>query len=286
MKEEELLKIAVLLTCHNRKEKTLSCLDNLFKAALPMHSGLEVFLVDDGSTDGTGEAVKDRFPAVNIVRGSGNLFWNQGMRLAWETAAEAEEFNFYLWLNDDTLLDYHAVLELMDCLQEGRKTNSCEGLVTGACRSEVGKSEFSYGGRKDSGPVIPNGQLQTCTYINGNAVLVPRKIHRELGNLSADYTHGMGDFDYGLRAIQRGFKCYTTKGFIATCTPNQGIPSWCNPKVPLKNRWQLLHSPKGLNLQEYLAFRKKFWGEKWKIFALKAYVKTFFPKLYSIISNH
>ena len=146
MKEEEFLKIAVLLTCHNRKGKTLSCLDNLFKAALPMHTGLEVFLVDDGSTDGTNKAVKNKFPAVNIIPGNGNLFWNQGMRLAWQTAAEAEEFNFYLWLNDDTLLDDHAVFELMDCLQEGRKTNSCEGLVTGACRSEVGKPEFSYGG--------------------------------------------------------------------------------------------------------------------------------------------
>ena len=42
-------KIAAILTCHNRKEKTLACLHSLFSII----STIDVFLVDDGSTDGT-----------------------------------------------------------------------------------------------------------------------------------------------------------------------------------------------------------------------------------------
>lgn len=286
MKEKhKVLTIAVLLTCHNRKEKTLTCLSALFEAEIPKSFDLEVFLVDDGSTDGTGEEVKLKFPLVRVIQGNGNLFWNQGMRLAWKSATEAGDYDFYLWLNDDTVLDNSAILDLISCSREATRKTGQAAIIAAACRSKENTNDFSYGGRIKSGPVIPNGILQFCTYINGNAVLVPREVFEKLGNLSSEYTHGMGDFDYGLRAIKKGIQCYTTKHFIATCPPNKGVPGWCNPKVTLKNRWQLLHSPRGLNLPEYLIFRKKFWGNKWRIFVVKAYAKALFPKLYSILSN-
>src|ERR1044072_5261743 len=98
-------KIAVLLTCFNRKEKTLTCLDALKKAigALSFDVSVAIYLVDDGSTDGTAASVLSRFPEVNLIHGSGNLFWAGGMRLAWETALKAE-MDYFLLLNDDTYL--------------------------------------------------------------------------------------------------------------------------------------------------------------------------------------
>ena len=53
--------IAVLITCHNRKEKTLHCLQNLYKQSITC----DVYLVDDGSIDGSSElcdnfALKDK----------------------------------------------------------------------------------------------------------------------------------------------------------------------------------------------------------------------------------
>ena len=51
--------VAVLLTCFNRKEKTLASLVRLFEAKEAYNSNLNlsIFLTDDGSTDGTGDAV-------------------------------------------------------------------------------------------------------------------------------------------------------------------------------------------------------------------------------------
>ncbi len=63
--------IAVLLTCHNRRAETLRCLEALL--AQDAGASLRVFLVDDGSTDGTGEAVRVSFPQVNVVQGDGSL---------------------------------------------------------------------------------------------------------------------------------------------------------------------------------------------------------------------
>ena len=45
--------IAVILTVHNRKMKTLECLSSLFKE----HNNFEVFLTNDGCTDGTSEVI-------------------------------------------------------------------------------------------------------------------------------------------------------------------------------------------------------------------------------------
>ena len=87
-----IMKIAILMTCHNRRETTLRCLESL---ALEKRVGvgqwkIDVFLVDDGSTDGTDEAVKATFPKVNVIRGTGNLYWAKGMELAWKTCLQHE----------------------------------------------------------------------------------------------------------------------------------------------------------------------------------------------------
>lgn len=278
-------KIAALLTCHNRREKTISCLSSLYNCQLPALYELDVFLVDDGSTDGTTEAVNKYFPCVNMIQGSGNLFWNQGMRLAWSTAVQANEYDFFLWLNDDTLLEGHAIIELLAINQEIMNRDHKPAIVCGACRSSDEANDFSYGGRNDSGPVFPNGQIQTCKYINGNAVLVPKEIFKVIGYLSPNYTHSLGDIDYGLRVLKENLNCYTTKTFIATCPPNEKTPAWCNPDIPFKYRWDLFHSPKGFNIHEYIVFRKIFWNWTWMMYAFKAYLKILFPRTYLEVRN-
>ena len=50
--------LAVLITCHNRKNKTIQCLRNLYKQTDFINFKTEIFLVDDNSTDGTSETIK------------------------------------------------------------------------------------------------------------------------------------------------------------------------------------------------------------------------------------
>tara|TARA_R110001632_G_scaffold101693_1_gene209582 strand:- start:9048 stop:9899 length:852 start_codon:yes stop_codon:yes gene_type:complete len=277
--------IAVLITCHNRKSKTVACIKRLFELLLPNNlENLDIYLVDDGSSDGTSNAVKEIFPNVHIIQGDGSLFWNQGMRLAWETAVNVKEYDFYLWVNDDVILEEDALIELMGCYAEAKIIENHELIVTGAFRNSEFSNKFSYGGRTESEIVIPNGELLQCKYINGNTVLISKKIYSSLGNLSPDYTHAMGDFDYGLRAIQAGFKNFTTKKYIGICQTNEE-PQWSNPKVPLKKRIELFRSPLGLNFKEYMMFRKKFWKTRWILFGIKAYLKVLLPSFYKVLKN-
>lgn len=101
------MRIAVLITVFNRIEKTLQCLKSLFEAD---KAGLEIdfkiFITDDGSTDGTAEKIKEIFPLENIeiLQGSGQLYWNGGMNNSWKAAIAEGGFDGYLWLNNDSII--------------------------------------------------------------------------------------------------------------------------------------------------------------------------------------
>ena len=137
---------AVLLTVFNRKEKTLECLGRLFDQ-LPIEDlQIDVFLTDDGCTDGTAEAVENLFPSVHILKGNGDLFWNRGMLMAWKAAADARDYDAYLWLNDDTFL-YE---ETLTSLQRAVKDTEGKAIIVGATE-DASHSKLTYGGRLREG---------------------------------------------------------------------------------------------------------------------------------------
>lgn len=249
--------IAVLLTCHNRRNKTLRCLNNLFaQNDININFTIEVFLVDDGSSDGTSEAVADKFPEITIIKGDGNLFWNRGMHLAWVTAAKKKDYDFYLWLNDDTFILENAVNVLLDSYS---KANT-EAIIAGATQSEV-SHKYTYGGENaDCKIVIPDGTLQNCQFMNGNFVLISRSIFNKVGVLDTLFHHAMGDRDYGLRAIKKGFKIFIAPIYIGICEEHDKLAAWCSPDTPLKKRLKLLYSPRGVHPYLFFVYEKRHFG--------------------------
>src|SRR6476619_4525822 len=95
--------IAVVMTCHNRRNTTLACLHTLYE----QKHHCDVYLTDDGSYDGTAQGIKAEYPDVHILQGNGNLFWVGGMHLAFNEAIK-NQYDYYLWLNDDTFLEPNA----------------------------------------------------------------------------------------------------------------------------------------------------------------------------------
>ena len=85
------MEAAVLLTVHNRKDKTLACLESCMSQVESMKADgrytFSIWMTDDGCTDGTADAVVSAFPQVNIIHGDGSLYWNRGMCAAWEAAS-------------------------------------------------------------------------------------------------------------------------------------------------------------------------------------------------------
>lgn len=247
--------IAVLLTCHNRSDKTLTCLTNLYNCTIPENHILEVFLVDDGSTDGTAEKIKIQFPAVTIIQGDGNLYWNRGMHLAWETASKTKDYDYYLWLNDDTFLREEAFQILLSQTFDN-------AIVCGTTQSKL-TQEMTYGGfRKNPDRlIVPDGSFQESDYCNGNCVLIPKAVFQVLGNLDPVFHHAVGDFDYSLRARKRGIELYIAPRFIGFCESHSELPKWLTPSVSLRNRLKSLYSANsGCYPPQFFIFDKRHNG--------------------------
>lgn len=270
--------VAVLITVHNRKENTLACLEHLFGATLPEQHSLEVFLVDDGSTDGTSGAVKEQFPQVNIIRGTGNLFWNRGMHLAWKTAAQTRNFDYYFWLNDDTLIFKDALKNLVKSCEFEKN----QKIICGTTVDSVDKNKITYGGRfKYKGLVSPTSHNQTCDYFNGNIVLIPKFVYNKIGNLDPTFTHSLGDFDYGLRAKKMGIESIVAHGVLGSCSLNRDLPVWLNPKISFKKRWNTFRTPLGHNPEEYFIYERRHNGIFQAVFHyITNHLRVFFPFLW------
>jgi GT2 family glycosyltransferase len=269
---------AVLMTCHNRKDTTLKCLNLLYKQKNIDLTKLDVFLVDDGSQDGTSETVSASFDNINILQGDGNLYWCGGMRLAW-AEAEKYDYEFYFWLNDDTMLFQYAFHEMLITLENRLSCSNKGGIIVGSTVDS--EKKISYGGYLvgSSSPLVPGNTPQKCDRMNGNLVLIPRDVFLQLGNLSSNYTHSMGDMDYSFRAKKKGIPLWVAPGFQGACKPNPGS-GWFSSDIPFLKRWKILHSPKGIPPKEYIAYLKVK-NKKWRVVDLfKLYLRVFFPQLW------
>ena len=272
------LKVAILLTVFNRREKTLKCLDICYRQIDAMKSegiyDFHIYMVDDGSSDGTSDAVREIFPQTSIIRGKGGLYWNQGMRLAWDTAV-LQSPDFYIWINDDTFLEQNALGTLM----ETSNFLKHKAIVVGTAEDSEGR--LSYGGRTRYGKLVtPDPTIPVpCWTFNGNLVLIPAYVYRILGNLDEHYQHSFGDFNYGARAAAANIVRVVAPGVLCKCSRDTGVPKWRDRNYPLRNRIASLHSPKGRPPKEQFRYDVRSRGFLFAlIHGLSVAIKVFFPK--------
>jgi GT2 family glycosyltransferase len=270
--------IAVLLTVFNRKDKTLQSLERLYNL-LPLDGyQVDVYLTNDGCTDGTPEEVAEQFPQVKIIHTKGDLFWNRGMWTAWDTAAKAKDYDFYLWLNDDTFVYDNMLKVLIEAALETKE----KAIIVGATES-TDHSEITYGGRLKDGKIpTPNGRLVKVNHFNGNIVLIPQAVYQALGNLDPYFTHSKGDFDYGLRAKKVGVDIYQAGEVLGECDAHPTLDKWCNPDVPFAQRWKMLKRPNGMPPKETFHLEKRHVGLVTAcLHYVTIYVRCLCPKLWN-----
>lgn len=273
-------RVAALLTCHDRRETTLRCLDRLFACRLPEDAALEVILVDDGSLDGTGAAVAERYPDVDVLVGDGSLFWAGGTRLAMEEA-RARGVDAHLWLNDDVVLAPSALEDLLSSYRRLRAENGDDVIVVGTMRDPV-SGETSYGGVRHASRwhplryarLDPSDAPQECTTMNGNLVMIPRAVVERIGVLSPVYEHTIGDYGYGLEARLAGASIWICPGYQGSCGRNDPAGSWEDPNLPLAERLEKLRGVKGLPPRAYAHLAQLSGARPWPLFVALPYLRV------------
>lgn len=261
--------VAVIMTCHDRKDVTLSC---LAKLRSQRDCGLEVtvYLTDDGSTDGTSEAVMKAWPGIHVLPADGSLYWAGGMALA-EDAAWRTDPDYLVWLNDDTILDEDALARLLAISERWP-----DAIVVGSTR-EPGKRPVSYGGFSRPGRhpqrllrVEPEEEPRAVDTFNGNCVLVPASVRRAVGPIDGSFTMECADIDYGFRASEKGHQVLLAPGTIGTCDIGERPTLSGGPL----SRWRQLNGHKGvLPWRSQARFLKRHSGLEWPLYFTWGYVK-------------
>lgn len=264
--------ISILMTSFNRRETTLACLAAL-PAAVADCADWRIVLVDDGSSDGTGAAVCALWPDAVVVRGSGDLYWNGGMRLAWRTALPFGD-DFVLWLNDDTQLRPGAIADMISLY----RTQANAKTVIVGCTVDPRSGALTYGGYRiaEGWSRLRLRRLSAaeteCDTFNGNCVLIPRAAATEIGINAAEYRHAYGDNDYGLRARRTGWRILELKSPVAVQERNERYEQSLR-RLTLRNWRFIFFHPKGLALREWLAFCRAHGGRLWPVNFVLRYLK-------------
>jgi len=272
------MKIAVLMACYNRRNKTVECLEHLAITAKRAGVEYKLFLFDDGSTDNTAEAVLSLVSDAVIIRGDGSYFWNRSMNRAFDAALQVD-FPAYLLLNDDTMLQPDAISLLLTARDSVAPD---EAIVVGAI-SDPETGTTTYGGARYVSPrfrpflctvVHPGPTPLDVDVMNGNVVLVPDGIARRLGNFDPVFEHGMGDTDYSMRARKLGIRILLTAGYVGVCSRNSLKGTHRDRALPLQQRLRQIFSRKGLPWRSWLTMCWRHGGVLWPVHFMWGYAKV------------
>lgn len=282
-----MIKIAVLLTSHNRKEKTLNCLESLFKAVKSVNYNLkiDVYLTDDASNDGTSIAVNRDYPNVIVIKGNGSLFWAGGMRKAWTESLKCD-YKGYLLLNDDTFLLDNVFVEIMKTEIYSLNEFNKKGIYVGSTKDDA-SNLLTYGGAKllnviflKYKKIIPSDIPQICDLGNANIMYVSSDVVEQIGIIHDEFIHGYADFDYTLKAIKNNIPVLVMPNYCGICKNDHENKYIKFSYLNFRERLTYLHSPTGLAFSDSKTFMKRNFIFRWPFVIIAGYIKLLFPRTY------
>ena len=208
--------IGVLIVTWNRREDVLECIDSVLRSSYPR---LAVYVVDNASTDGSSQAIAERYQDVRLIRSEENLGFAGGNNLGLaETLDDGMEAVFLV--NDDAVLAKDTVSKLID----GGFADPAVGVLAPKVliHAEPGVI-WSAGGRIDSNGIsvqrhygeADNGQADEpaeIDYAVGCAMLVKADIIRKVGVMDPRYFMYYEEVDWCRRIRQAGYRILYVPG--------------------------------------------------------------------------
>lgn len=205
-------RVAVVMLSLNQREKTLRCLSSLMAIPEPE---LDVLLWDNGSEDGTADAVREAFPGVLVHRHPTNLGVAPGRNAAAEVAIREFDPTHLAFLDNDLRFEPDFIAALLRPFAADERLAQTQAKLRfmddprrlndgGGC-----KINFWLGRTEPVGlGEIDRGQYDTprpCV-AGGGAMIVRRDVFEELGGFDERFGHlGPDDLDFSLRLRKAGY---------------------------------------------------------------------------------
>ena len=232
-------KVSIVTPIHNRREISLQCLRSLSRIN---STGLDIriFVVDDGSSDGSSEAIASEFPDVEIIQGDGSLWYTEGTNVGIRAALE-DNPDYVLAINDDSVFEpfflRHLVqtadanprsvigplLLLWDQPHRLFQTAPVWSTLAGGWRHWQDQSVWT----------VPDVAWRVDLIV-GNCVLFPAEVFHEFGFMDSRRFPNFGDAEFTPRLKRSGYELVIEPRARVFCQPN-AIPQ----RLRDRPKWQL-----------------------------------------------
>lgn len=199
--------VSVTIVTYQCRDVVLACLDSL--AAGASRCELEVIVVDNGSTDGVVETLRDRHPRIDVVAAG----HNDGFGRSHNVAAARAHGRYVLVLNPDTVVGADSIDALVDFADQRERMGEPVGLVAPRLVNPDGSDQRTarafptasaglFGRRSPLTRAFPNnrwsrrflnadrvedGEPWVVDWVSGAAMLIPRVGFDELGGFDRDF---------------------------------------------------------------------------------------------------
>lgn len=204
--------VHVVVVSWNARDTTLSCLHNL-AGSLP--ADCVVHVVDNGSSDGSADAVAEQHADVRLHRQDANLGFAGGANVG-IAAALADGADFVLLQNNDALMESRTVPALLAAagrhpdagLYGGRIYRDRAGDVLWCCGVRMGwapnLARLRGHGRSGAGRYLEEEEVSSLT---GCGLMISRAVFDAIGRLDESWFVYVEDADFCARARRAGFRC-------------------------------------------------------------------------------
>lgn len=199
-------KASVIIVNWNGRHLLKECLDSVFAQKT---KDFEVILVDNASTDGSVQFVKESYPEVKLIQNSSNA----GFAPANNTAARAAKGEFLVLLNYDTAVEPDWLGELLKPLEKDKSLGCTSSKVILYDRRGLINSAgifFSFIGVSGSlGDEVPRSAFADPTEVfapSGASFAIRKSLYEELGGFDESYFMYEEDMDLGWRVWNAGFR--------------------------------------------------------------------------------
>lgn len=176
--------VSVIIATKNRREVLVRNLRRLHECTF---KDLEVVVVDDGSSDGTSEAVSSLSPRPRLVRldksiGPGRAR-NAGMAVA--------SGKYFFFMDDDAYVEFEAFEKMIKTFEGDPRTGAITFRITSVVDGSIKTHDYTQ---------------PYCKSIWAIATGIRADVAREVGGFTQITDFHGEEFDYAVRLIDHGYK--------------------------------------------------------------------------------